>query len=142
MRIYADSSFLVSLYTVEANSVEASRALRAAGVPPWLTTYGELEVINALGLRVFRREVSERQLASSLLQFQNDLNKGILKLHGLTDAMIERAIQLSRQTTVKAGTCAADILHVAAAMELGADYLYTFDHQQRKLARILRLKTN
>jgi predicted nucleic acid-binding protein len=142
LRIYADSSFIVSLYTVDANSVEANHALRAAGVRPRLTTYGELEIINAMGLRVFRKEVSEEQLASSLLEFRNDLSKGLLKLHGLTDAIIERAVQLSRQTTMNVGTRAADVLHVAAAMELGADYLYTFDHHQRKLAQAVRLKLN
>ena len=142
MKIYADSSFIVSLYTPDANSVKANRVLRAGGVRLWLTTYGELEVINAMGLRVFRKEVSEEQLASSLLEFQNDLSTGLLKLHGLTDAIIERAVQLSRRLTVKIGARAADILHVAAAIELEVDYLYTFDEKQRKLAQTLHLELN
>jgi len=33
-------------------------------------------------------------------------------------------------------------LHVAAALELGVDYLYSFDHHQRKLAQTVRLKVN
>jgi predicted nucleic acid-binding protein len=40
------------------------------------------------------------------------------------------------------GTRTADLLHVAAALELGVDYLYSFDQQQRKLARTVRLKMN
>jgi hypothetical protein len=35
-----------------------------------------------------------------------------------------------------------DLLHVAAALELAAEYLYTFDQQQRKLARAVGFKTN
>jgi hypothetical protein len=31
-------------------------------------------------------------------------------------------------------------LHVAAALDLAADYLYSFDRQQRKLAEVVRLK--
>jgi hypothetical protein len=31
---------------------------------------------------------------------------------------------------------------VAAALELGVDYLYSFDQQQRKLARTVHLKLN
>jgi hypothetical protein len=31
---------------------------------------------------------------------------------------------------------------VAAALELGVDVLYSFDKQQRKLARAVRLKIN
>jgi predicted nucleic acid-binding protein len=48
----------------------------------------------------------------------------------------------ARQTTRKLGTRTADLLHVAAALELSADYLYTFDQQQRKLAQTVRLKVN
>jgi hypothetical protein len=33
-------------------------------------------------------------------------------------------------------------LHVAAALELGVDFLYSFDQQQRKLAQAVRLKLN
>ncbi len=40
------------------------------------------------------------------------------------------------------GTRTADLLHVAAALELGVDWLYSFDKQQRKLARAVRLKIN
>ncbi len=36
----------------------------------------------------------------------------------------------------------ADILHVAAALGLGVDYLYSFDEHQRKLAQTVRLKIN
>jgi len=49
---------------------------------------------------------------------------------------------LSRQTTARLGTRTADLLHVATALELSADCLYTFDQQQRKLARTLHLKLN
>jgi predicted nucleic acid-binding protein len=49
---------------------------------------------------------------------------------------------LSQQTTAKLGTRAADLLHVAAALELGADYLYSFDRKQRTLAQAVRLKVN
>jgi predicted nucleic acid-binding protein len=55
---------------------------------------------------------------------------------------LEHAGQLSRQTTAKLGTRTAELLHVAAALELGADYLYSFDRQQRKLARSVGLKQN
>jgi len=52
---------------------------------------------------------------------------------------VERARELSRQSTARLGTRTADLLHVAAALELEADYLYSFDEQQRKLARTLIL---
>lgn len=142
MKVYADPSFIVSLYSPDANSAAAARAMQASSADRFLTTFGELEVVNAMGLRIFRKEVSPAQAQSSLLEFEKDLRDGVFQLRELTDPILERARQLSRQTTVKLGTRTADLLHVAAALELGVDCLYTFDQHQRKLAQTLRLKLN
>ena len=142
MKIYADASFLVSLYSPDANSAAAARAVKASTGERFVTILGELEVLNAFGLRVFRKEVTVAQARSSLTDFEKDLRDGLFQLRGLPDPIFERARQLSRQTTAKLGTRTADILHVAAALELGVDYLYSFDEHQRKLARTVRLKIN
>jgi predicted nucleic acid-binding protein len=142
LKIYADSSFLVSLYSADSNSAAASSTMEASSGECLVTTLGELEVVNAFGLRVFRKEVSAAQARESLLDFEKDLRDGSLQLRGLSDAILEQAGQLSRQTTAKLGTRTAELLHVAAALELGADYLYSFDRQQRKLARSVGLKQN
>ena len=142
MKVYADPSFIVSLYSPDANSVDAAHTMQASPANRFLTNFGELEVVNAMGLRVFRKEVSPAQAHSSLIEFEKDLRDGIFQIRELTDSILERAHQLSRQTTAKLGTRTADLLHVAAALELGADSLYTFDLHQRKLAQTLRLKLN
>ncbi len=108
----------------------------------FLTTLGELEVVNALELRIFRKEVSPAQAQSSLDDFEKHLREGVFQIREFTDTIFERARQLSRQTTAKLGTRTAGLLHVAAALEVGADYLYSFDRQQRKLAQSVRLKLN
>jgi predicted nucleic acid-binding protein len=142
LKVYADPSFIVSLYSPDANSAAAARTMQASSGDRFATTFGELEVVNAMGLRIFRKEVSPAQAQSSLLEFEKDLRDGVFQLRELTDPILERARQLSRQTTAKLGTCTADLLHVAAALELGVDCLYTFDQHQRKLAQTLRLKLN
>jgi predicted nucleic acid-binding protein len=142
LKVYADPSFIVSLYSPDANSAAAANSMHAASADRFLTTFGELEVVNAMGLRVFRKEVSAAQAQSSLIEFENDLRDGVFHLRPLTDAILARAQQLSRQTTAKLGTRTADLLHVAAALELAVDCLYSFDLQQRKLAQTLRLKLN
>jgi predicted nucleic acid-binding protein len=142
LKVYADPSFIVSLYSPDANSSAAARAVQASSARPFVTTFGELEVVNAMGLRTFRKEVSPAQAQSSLLAFEKDLRDGVFQLRELTDLILERANQLSRQTTAKLGTQTADLLHVAAALELGVDCLYTFDLHQRKLAQTIRLKLN
>jgi predicted nucleic acid-binding protein len=140
--VYADPSFVVSLYSPDANSAAAAHTMHTSPADCFLTTFGELEIVNAMGLRVFRKEVSPAQAQSSLIEFEKDLQDGIFQLRALTDAVLARAQQLSRQTTAKLGTRTADLLHVAAVLELGVDCLYSFDIQQRKLAQTLRLKLN
>ena len=142
MKIYAESSFLVSLYNPDANSTAALRTMQASTGDVFVTTLGELEVINAFELRVFRKEASRAEVKSVLTNFERDLRDGVFQFRSLLDPIFDRARQLSQQTTAKLGTHAADLLHVAAALELGADYLYSFDRKQRTLAQAVRLKLN
>ncbi|MGA2004802.1 MAG: type II toxin-antitoxin system VapC family toxin [Terriglobales bacterium] len=142
MKAYADTSFLVSLYSPDGNSAAAVETMRSAKGERYLTVWGELEMVNALELRVFRKELSAPQAAASMKGFAEDLASGIFQLRPLSDRVFERAHQLSRQTTARLGTRTADLVHVAAALELDADYLYSFDRQQRKLAQAVRLKLN
>lgn len=116
--------------------------MQASAADRLLTTLGELEVINAMQLRVFRKEVSREQAQSSLDDFERHLGDGVFQLRELRDTFFERARQLSKLTTAKMGTRTADVLHVAAALELGATHLYSFDQRQRKLAQTVRLKLN
>ncbi len=142
MKIYADASFLISLYSPDANSAVADQIMRASAGERYVTVFGELEVVNAMQLRVFRKEISGSQVQSSLTDFEKDMRSGILLLRPLPEQVFERAGQLSRQTTARLGTRTADLLHIAAALELAADCLYSFDQQQRKLARAVGLKVS
>ena len=142
MKIYADASFLVSLYIPDANSFAASRVMEASSGNRFVTVLCELEVVNAFALRIFRKQASPAEANSALTNFERDLHEGLFQLRGLPERIFERARQLSKQTTATVGTRTADLLHVAAALELGVDYLYSFDQQQRKLARTVRLKLN
>ena len=93
----------------------------------YITVFGELEVVNALHLRVFRKELSGSQVQSSLSDFEKDMRDGIFLLRPLPKQVFEQAGDLSRATTACLGIRAVDLLHVAAALELAADYLYSFD---------------
>ena len=142
MKTYIDTSFLVSLYTLDSNSAAAARAMGVSTGDRFLITFGELELLNALQLRVFRKEVSAAQARSSWKDFEQDLRESVFLMRPLTDQIFERAGKLVRDTTAQLGTRTADLLHVAAALELQADRLFSFDQQQRKLAHEVRLKLN
>ena len=143
MKIYAESSFLVSLYSPDANSAAASRTMQASTGEcfrhySWGT--GSRQCFRIAGLS--KRSFAAQARRVALTDFEKDLRDGVFQFRSLSEPFFERARQLSQQTTAKLGTRTADLLHVAAALELGADYLYSFDQQQRKLAQAVRLKLN
>jgi predicted nucleic acid-binding protein len=142
LRAYLDSSFLVSLYSTDGNSDDAQLALESASAEFVITTLGRLETANALELRVFRKQISAVAARASVADLEGDLVNGVFELRGLPEEAFDRALQLSRQTSARLGTRTADLLHVAAALEMNADYLYSFDRQQRKLAHAVGLKLN
>jgi hypothetical protein len=49
-------------------------------------SFGELEIINAMGLRVFRKEISAAQAQASLREFERDLRDRVFQLTGLADS--------------------------------------------------------
>ena len=140
--IYLDSSLVVSLCCPDANSAAAAAILQIAADRLLITTLCELETVNALGLRVFRKEISNLQAETSLNHFRKDQSAGVFLLRALPESAFERARQLSRQLTPKLGTRTADLLHVAAALELGASGFFSFDMQQRKMAQAAGLTLN
>jgi predicted nucleic acid-binding protein len=142
VKIYADTSFLLALYSPDSNSTAAAQTMRASAGEIYVTVLGELELAHAMRLRVFRKELSESQVQSSLDDFGKDMRTGILQLRPLPEQVFERADYLSREATVRHGARTAELLHVAAAIELGVDGLYSFDQRQLDLARGCGLTTN
>jgi len=140
MNAYADSSFLVSLYTPDANSTHALGEFRDARPRVLIAPFGEFEFTNAIELRVFRKELEPREADAYLRAFESDLNAGVVERRPMPPNAYERALLLSRRHTRHSGVRALDVLHVAVALELGADAFLTFDRGQRKLARSAGLK--
>jgi predicted nucleic acid-binding protein len=142
LTIYADTSFIVSLYSLDINSEAAIATIDASNAACLLTTFGELEVVNALMLREFRKEISSAEARSAVAAFDRDLQSGAFHLSPLPEQAFVRARQLAQQTTVRLGTRTGFLLHVAAALELRVDYFFSFDKRQRALAQAVRLKLN
>ena len=109
-------------------------------LPLLITPLGELELTNALQLRVFRKELDSHEIKAAYLIFRRDLNAGIFALKPLSPTIFERAKLLARKQTATLGTRTLDLLHVASALVLQADVLYSFDLHQQKLAKAEGLK--
>lgn len=136
MRTYFDTSVLVKIYAEEPDSSLADALMRAADVPVSFTPLHALEIRNALRLKRFRDELSEAELASVLELLQEDLQAGRLAASRLDlEAVHQRAEGLSARHTAAVGVRSLDLLHVAAALELGEPAFASFDQRQREVAQ-------
>jgi predicted nucleic acid-binding protein len=131
---YADTSFLASLYVLDGNSALAAARMKRAKLPLLITPFGELELTNAVALRLFRKELSVSQMKAAHALIRKDLEDGILMVNALPAKAFERAKQIARRQTPRLGTRSLDVLHVASALVLHANTFYSFDARQGKLA--------
>ena len=135
MTSYPDTSFLFSLYLPDANARAAELEFRRSQPSLIFTPFNEVELITAVEARIFRREVRPSQIHAALRALRADIEAGVLIRNPVPEAAYERAIDLSRRYTRRIGARALDILHVAIALELGAETFFTFDRRQHRLAR-------
>jgi len=140
--IYLDTSVLFSLYFRDSNSSLARSQVANATAPLVITPMCEVEAINAFGQRVFRREMTAANMAIAVRDLQTDIRSGVFDLRPLTEPAFARAKALAQTVTPSVGVRAIDLLHVAAALELGASRLYSFDVRQRQAAKAVGLKMN
>lgn len=141
MSCYADSSFLVSCYLLDTNTVRAKAYLGTIGAPLLFNALQALEVENAFELGVFRGLFSAADAAAARANLELDLRNGRLVKTVVNWPLAFRlASVLSRRHSATAGTRSMDILHVGAARALRADEFISFDSRQRGLATASGLK--
>jgi predicted nucleic acid-binding protein len=138
--IYADTSFLFSLYLSDANTSPAAAAMLRFKEPLHTTDFGEFEFTNAVAWRVFRKQVLVGEQRAVFDAFAKDIEEGMIRITPIPAAAFARAKQIARTQTPVMGNRALDVLHVASALVLRADTLFTFDSKQAKLASALGLR--
>lgn len=135
-----DASFLVSLYVLDANSAKASAKMKRAAMPLVLTDIGKIEILNAIGLRLFRKELRPAEAKAAYSLFRQDAEAGVVQIVPLPAAAYQRAEQITLKHTPLLGTRTLDVLHVAGALVLKAGAFYTFDQKQAALATAVGLR--
>jgi len=136
MDAYFDSAIIVKLYVQEATSADAIRLVGAYVAPYALTQWQALEVKNAIRLKAFRAEITAAEVNRSIAAFEQDIATGRWQRPAYTAATIEqKADELSAGHSAILGCRTLDIIHVAAALVLGAKEFVTFDGRQGALAK-------
>jgi len=134
--VYADSSFLISLFMEDGNTDAARRFI---GRNPAILAFNplhRLEVRNGLRLRVHRGDVDKPARAAALQRIDEAILAGQLAHVPLpwTDAL-RLAEKLSSGHAEQIGSRSADTLHVAAALLVKARQFLSFDKRQCELAK-------
>ena len=139
--IYCDPSFLFSLYAWDNNTAAALKIYSTDQRRPFIfTPWQQFETRNAVRLAAHRLRRAGTtvpfQLGNVFKRMDEDLAAGILK-HQEPDPMetLRLAEDLSGSNTESLGSAAVDLWHVAQAVLLDAEAFWTFDSDQRKLAR-------
>jgi predicted nucleic acid-binding protein len=136
----ADSSFLVSKYIADSHSQEADRRMQLRPII-WLTPFNRTEFAHAVHQYVFRKAIAAKEAQLVWAQFEDDCDNGVWVLLDLPMRTWDRSIDLARQYGPTLGIRTLDSLHVACALELGANRFWTFDERQAKLAEAVGLDT-
>jgi predicted nucleic acid-binding protein len=139
LSVYADSSFVVSLYLTDVHSPEARR--RVQGAPPLiLTALHRAEWAHALGQHQFRGMMTLEAARRADSQLVSDEAAKLWREAPLPENAFELCADLARRNGPKLGTRTLDSLHVACALELKAERFWTFDERQANLAKAVGLK--
>ncbi len=153
MRAYADSSFILRLVTVEAESEDAMAEYRRLDYPPlFFLPLHALEVRNAILQRAFHQHRSTasgerqhvaRERDAAFARLQHYLTRrALLDVTLDMDTAFARAVKLSTAHTERLGARAIDLLHVASALTLESEVFVTTDTRQAQLAKAEGLKVS
>lgn len=136
MVICSDTSFLFSLYGNDGNTARAIKWVKDEKKILTVTSFNEYELGNALRFAEFRKAIASGEAAVFWAQYELDRDNGRIVVEVCNLALVlDEARRLSVTHTLTGGHRGFDILHVAAALQLGAEVLLTFDANQRTLAR-------
>jgi predicted nucleic acid-binding protein len=141
LKTYPDSSFLVSGYLIDGHSPEVHRRL-AMRPTVLVTPFHRAEVANAIFQQVFHGRISASEARLACTNFEWDCQTGIWKLASLPEITFDTCIELAGRHTATLGCRTLDSLHVAAALELGAEVFWTFDQRQARLAEAAGLSVS
>ncbi len=141
MTAYADTSFLVRVYTPHADSHKALAWLQSAHESLPLTPLHRHELRNAIRLRVFRGEITAEQRKFAFQEIESDLADNILAHTPIpwTDAFRESEDLAATHTEIL-GVRSFDLLHVGLALTLKTTEFLTYDTRQASLAKAAGLK--
>lgn len=133
--LYLDTSAFLKLYIRETGSeaVQARVAAQHEPLPVWEIL--EMELGNALNLKVFRGELESSEAVRLYALFRQRQTRGFYFMPEIRRAQLMADFRQLSELTPGLGCRTMDILHVACALQLRPKAFLSFDHRQRELAK-------
>jgi predicted nucleic acid-binding protein len=129
-----DSSALAKRYVAEAGSEAVDEVCRATAVLA-LSVLCVPEIVSALNRRVREQRLTRRDYLEAKSRLAADAGDAVIIQ--LTPAVLARAVSLLETNDLRA----LDALHVAGALEWGAELFVSADERQLRAAKRSGLRT-
>jgi predicted nucleic acid-binding protein len=136
--IYLDTGCLVKLYYPEPESSTIAQLISGHVIA--LVLLHELELANALELKLFRKEAKPAQARATQALVEGDIRAGVLhRPHVSWEDVLRDAQALAKTHTRAIGCRSLDLLHCSTARRVSATSFVTTDVRQRRLATAVGL---
>jgi predicted nucleic acid-binding protein len=132
--IYLDTSALLKLYVKEPSSASVQTYLSQQEDPLPLSEILEMELINALRLKVFWGDIQKQQADEQIALFESRKKRGFYYYPEVYRSELMATFRKLSESTPQLGCRSLDILHLAYAQIFGVQNFVTFDARQRTLA--------
>lgn len=132
--IYLDTSALVKLYLLEEDSAVVQMLVSSQSDPLPVWELQEMELTNALRLKVFWGEIPKADADRQLEWFEQRKAKGHYYFPEVDRPAFLTTFQRLSGLTPELGCRTLDIMHVACAVLLAPDWFVSFDPRQKQLA--------
>jgi len=132
--LYLDTSALLKLYIREEGSDAVQEKIASQDLPLPIWEIQEAELINALRLKTFWKEITTTQAEAQLELFQKRRRQGLYFFPDIDRPDLMGTFRQLSAATPSLGCRTIDILHVACAVEIDATEFLTFGQSQRSLA--------
>ena len=132
--IYLDTSALVKLYLLEEGSAWVQQLIASQQDPLPVWELQEMELLNALRLKVFRGEITASDAERQVVLFEERKARGQYYFPELDRAGFLTTFHRLSAHTPELGCRTLDIMHVACALLLAPECFVSFDGRQCELA--------
>ncbi len=133
--LYLDTSALLKLHIRESGSVEVQQWVTAQDDPLPVWEIQEMELTNALRLKVFWGELTEAEAEAQIVHVRDRKRRGLYFHPEIHRSDLMDTFRRLSTATMRLGCRTIDVLHVACALQLAPAAFVSFDTRRCTLAR-------